>query len=185
MLAVYHEHRNVVATLIDHGAELNLLDDKGYTALLYALKAKYPNQNIVTALVSHGGNTACQAFNSTLNVWGANTSVVRNHLKIMIDCDTIDIDQVVFNAMYKMTALMLAAKEGQHDIVIRLLDHGADVNWMEEWEPSALMLAAKYGHEEVVTTLLNQGMSDVEIYNYFIFILRNLKISAVVHLKYF
>ena len=43
MLAVYHEHKNVVVTLLDHGAALNLQDDKGYTALLYALKAKYPN----------------------------------------------------------------------------------------------------------------------------------------------
>ena len=166
MLAVYHEHKNVVVTLLDHGAALNLQDDKGYTALLYALKAKYPNQNIVNTLIAYGGNTACQPFNSTISVWHANTSVVRNHLKIMLDCDNVDLDQVLFNAMHKMTALMLAAKEGQHDIVVRLLERGADVNFMEKWESSALMLAAKNGHEEVVTTLLNQGRSDVEAYNY-------------------
>ena len=82
-------------------------------------------------------------------------------MKNLLACDTVDNDHVLFDADgFKMTALMLTAKEGQLDIVVGLLDRGADVNWMDKYQLSPLMLAAKNGHEEVVTALLNQG-SDV------------------------
>ena len=110
---------------------------------------------------AHWENKNCDAFNSTIRLSGANISVVRNNLKNLLTCDSINNDQVLFYADgYEMTALMLAAKEGQNDILVRLLDSGADVNWTGKDGRSALMLAADYGHEKVAATLLNQG-SDV------------------------
>ena len=126
--------------------------------LLLGILLWYAN---MLASEGHGENKNCDAFNSTIRLTGSNISVVRNHLKNLLACDTVDNDQVLFNADgFKMTALMLAAKEGQLDIVVGLLDRGADVNWMDKYQLSPLMLAAKNGHEEVVTALLNQG-SDV------------------------
>eukprot|EP00281_Chroomonas_sp_CCMP1168_P021765 CAMPEP_0206221394 /NCGR_PEP_ID=MMETSP0047_2-20121206/5390_1 /ASSEMBLY_ACC=CAM_ASM_000192 /TAXON_ID=195065 /ORGANISM="Chroomonas mesostigmatica_cf, Strain CCMP1168" /LENGTH=351 /DNA_ID=CAMNT_0053644123 /DNA_START=107 /DNA_END=1163 /DNA_ORIENTATION=- len=55
------------------------------------------------------------------------------------------------------TALMMAAKSGQTDVVRFLLEKGANVNLRNNEENTALMLAADGGHTDIVRSLLENG----------------------------
>lgn len=54
------------------------------------------------------------------------------------------------------TALMVAAKNGHTDILVQLLEAGADANVVAPYD-TPLMAAARMGHVEVVTKLLEVG----------------------------
>ena len=55
------------------------------------------------------------------------------------------------------TALMLAAKVGDSQIIDALLSYKADVNIRNNAGATALMIAAKYGHPHVIDKLLAHG----------------------------
>jgi ankyrin repeat protein len=55
------------------------------------------------------------------------------------------------------TALTYAARDGFTDIVHLLIDHGADVNWVDGEGVTPLILAAFKGHTELAELLLNHG----------------------------
>jgi 2-iminobutanoate/2-iminopropanoate deaminase len=55
------------------------------------------------------------------------------------------------------TALLKAAEEGNAGKVNELLEKGADVNSMDEYNRSPLMLAAYNGHSKVVDSLIKAG----------------------------
>ncbi|CAH1257439.1 ASB5 [Branchiostoma lanceolatum] len=54
-------------------------------------------------------------------------------------------------------ALIIAAEEGQPDIVKLLLSHGADVNITDRWRYSALLSAASKGHVACQEILIENG----------------------------
>lgn len=56
-----------------------------------------------------------------------------------------------------LTILIIAAREGDHEAVKLLIDHGADVNAEQEEGRTALMMAAINGHLNVTKTLLSGG----------------------------
>lgn len=56
-----------------------------------------------------------------------------------------------------VTPLMLAAKEGNEQEVIRLLDEGAKVNKQSQYGWTALIFASYYGHIEIVKRLLEHN----------------------------
>ena len=60
-------------------------------------------------------------------------------------------------ASYSTTALMLAAKEGHHEVVEVLLRSGADINARNKSGFTALMLASYHGQAHVVSQLLQAG----------------------------
>lgn len=55
------------------------------------------------------------------------------------------------------TALTVAARDGNLNAVILLLDEGADINKLEGGGNSALFWAVYYDHEDVVSVLLRYG----------------------------
>lgn len=62
------------------------------------------------------------------------------------------------------TPLMLAAAQGDPELVDLLLEMGAPVDGTSQTGLTPLMLAAREGHYKVVTTLLNQG-ADCQLYS--------------------
>ena len=52
------------------------------------------------------------------------------------------------------TALITATKRGQKDVVIALIDAGADLNAQNIFEMSALMRAAEFGWNKIVEVLI-------------------------------
>lgn len=56
-----------------------------------------------------------------------------------------------------LTALQWAASYGQMAALLRLIEHGAKMNYVGPDGETALLLAAAGGHHEVVRILLNEG----------------------------
>ena len=55
------------------------------------------------------------------------------------------------------TPLLLAAREGQNDMVAFLIENGADVNLVSNSQRSALYYATENGFTEIVEQLLMAG----------------------------
>ena len=54
-------------------------------------------------------------------------------------------------------ALYVAARQGSVDIVINMLEQGADINWTKNDGTTPLFIASQEGHVDVVSVLLKQG----------------------------
>ncbi|KAM8888132.1 KN motif and ankyrin repeat domain-containing protein 3-like [Synchiropus picturatus] len=61
------------------------------------------------------------------------------------------------------TALMLAVSHGRQEMVLALLECGADVNVQDDEGSTALMCASEHGRAEIVKVLLEQPGCDISI----------------------
>ncbi|MBX7223850.1 MAG: ankyrin repeat domain-containing protein [Blastocatellia bacterium] len=68
--------------------------------------------------------------------------------------DGAHVDAIYFN---HFPALHSAAAEGYKEVVLLLLDNGADVNTVANFLNTPLSLAAKRGHTEIVRILIERG----------------------------
>lgn len=142
----------VVKLLVERGADVNVKDKKGYTALFHAIEAMYeevaqllmdqpnldPNArglNGVTALMSYA--------------WRDKTDAVRKLLDHGADVNAQDNDGDA--------ALHGVAKSGNMEILNLLLDKGANPNLKNKLGGTPLMWAAVFGHEAAAQQLLARG----------------------------
>jgi ankyrin repeat protein len=70
-------------------------------------------------------------------------------LKVLLEKD-VDLNTEDYDAR---TALMIAARDGNIDIVKALLEKGADVNYKNDWDDTALSWAKGSNHKEIVHLL--------------------------------
>ena len=142
----------VTKLLLQRGADVNIKDKKGYTALFHAIEAMYdevafvildqpnldPNArglNGVTALMSYAWRDRKDAVQKLLN-HGADVNAQDN------DGDA---------------ALHGVAKSGNLEILDMLLDKKADPNLKNKLGGTPLMWAAVFGHENATQRLLERG----------------------------
>ena len=59
--------------------------------------------------------------------------------------------------MSRMLPLVMAAREGREEDVVRLLESGVEVNQQGEYNISALHMASLHNHQAVVQRLLERG----------------------------
>lgn len=113
--------------LIENGLDVNHQNDVGETALHYAASAN--NEKFIKFLIKNGANV-----NIHTNIWGeyrgGNTALhyaaregFINVVKALLQYGNIDID--LQNAAGS-TALHLAVERGQDDVVVYLIDKGAN-----------------------------------------------------------
>ncbi len=168
MYASYHGHVPVVALLLQHGADPQLPDRHGTSALLYAcregqlqalqlLLAKC--QQLDMAQVDRDGYTALM-------------SAAENGHVVVVEC-LLQVKAVDVNfrcSEQHLTALMVAAQHGQAGVVEALLQHPhLDVNLMRKPRTShahdrpytALMWAVGWQSMDVVRLLLSHPWCDV------------------------
>ena len=141
----------VVNALIEKGADINLANKDGYTALILA--AKYGHLGVVNALIEKGADiNLVNEFGNTALMLAAKEGrfeVVIELLKI----DGIKLNQK--NSSFENnTALMLAAEKGHLNVVQALIEKGADINLVNEFGNTALVHAAKNNHIAVFKFLL-------------------------------
>jgi ankyrin repeat protein len=137
--------------LLDHGADVNLADGQGKTALYHAAEAG--NKAMVELLLGRGADVNARdgRGQTALHLAAANgfQSVAEALLANHADVNARDQDQE--------TPLHLAARNGHAAMVTFLIAHQADLNAQDRigWTP--LSQAARAGHSETVRRLLAAG----------------------------
>jgi ankyrin repeat protein len=129
MCAARDGRASVVAVLLEHKADVDASDSKGWTALMYA--SAHSRVNAMKVLLSYRADTGK----------GANAS---NHYRRN-------------SCLIGETSLIFAAKAGSTHAVRMLLDHGARINFEGKIFNSAVKGAATKGHTQVVLLLLKRG----------------------------
>ncbi|MDD5456106.1 MAG: ankyrin repeat domain-containing protein [Candidatus Margulisbacteria bacterium] len=139
---------NLLKKLIDFGAEVNMQNNKGETALFCAVKCA--KREMIAELARCGAKVNAKTksgFSPMLRASLAGMpAVVR--LLIRLKANLNDRDVNLF------TPLMFAAREGYTEIAIDLLEAGADVNLVNKEGDTALILAVRKGLKSTVKELL-------------------------------
>ena len=189
IVALKNGHNDAFTFLIDKGADVNLQDHRGYTALHHAVESK--NFDAVSCLVHNGADVnlftsskctplmlACKshnmdAINFLLNK-GADVNLqdhagytALHHAVKSKNFDALSClvhngaDINFFTSMYKHTPLMLACQSDNMDAVNFLLNKGADVNLQDRDGNSALHFASS----DICCSRLIQNVADVNMCN--------------------
>jgi len=143
---------DVVNLLLAHNVDINVKDQRGYTALCHAIEAMH--EGVEDALLNRpeldpncrglNGRPALNAF-----VWRSDNERVKQLLAHGADISAKDKDGD--------TALHGAAQNGESEMIQMLLDKGADPNAKNNQGGTPLMWAAVYGHPQAVSLLLSRG----------------------------
>jgi ankyrin repeat protein len=145
-------HRQEVQRLLKSGADVNVQQADGATALQWA--AYRGDAKLVELLLKAGANPELANHNGATPLWLAaargDAAVVKALLKGGADANEA--------LPLGRRPLMLAARSGNVEAVQALLAHGADVNAVEtERGTTALMQAADQGHAGVLKVLIQRG----------------------------
>ena len=142
----------VVKLLIQRGADPNVTDNNGYTALLHALEARY--DQVEQVLLNHPKlDPHARGFNgvTTLSkyVWRERKDAVQKLLDLGADVNAQDNDGDA--------PLHGAAQSGNVEILDLLLAKGANPNLTNKVGGTPLMWAVVFDHEEVARRLIERG----------------------------
>ena len=156
MLSARHNTRStaLVATLIEHGAEIHIKDVNGYTALMWAAHQNN-NREIVGALLEAGARVSDQDNNGQSPIllsahYNSNPDITEQLLEAGADINTRD------NSRY--TSLMWAASSNSNLVVEVLLNAGAEIDAQDNNGNTALMLAVKESTQiSVINALIRAG----------------------------
>lgn len=149
---------DLVAQLLTERADINAIDQDGYTALINA--AENNHDTIVTLLIN------AQANIETVNRDG-NTALIKalinNAKSIVKQLISAGADLEIVN-QYGKTALIRAARNGDTNLVAQLIKCGANLKAVDQNGNSALMAAALSGCAATVELLIVGG-EDLELTN--------------------
>ena len=155
----YYYYDDIVEYLIKKGAKLNLQDNEGKTALLWAASNSLPNAKI---LVAKGANVNIAANDGMTPFLQATLGVSSSKVTIEM-CDLLRKKGANINAALTKpsavgwTALHYAAINGDVELVKYLIKYGADVNKATGEGSTPLYLAQLAKHEEIVKLLKSAG----------------------------
>lgn len=150
--AAAKEDWKTVRKLIKKGGDINLLDDRGYSALHYA--AKSGETNIVMKLFWKGASLdllsssgrACEVTALHFAAMKGHTATVRELIRIGASIDVVD--------TVGRTALIFAVENNRVEVVKVLIASGANVNHPDANQWTALHAVAKCGFTEILSELL-------------------------------
>ncbi len=161
LLAVRSSNTSAVRAELARGADVNLPDPTGTTALMYSTYYGFARMEIVRALLQSGANVNAQDKNGRTALMFAAAGK-----------GGPDSDKIVQSLLDKGAAPNMKTPEGhtalteaiqpslgqpRAEIVRALLAKGADINTRVNGEATLLMIAAKNGDVAIVKTLLDYG----------------------------
>lgn len=141
----------VIHFLVDSGADIHLKDDRGQTALTFAIDAlnsAYVNTDTVADTINYliAKGASIHALTPTPIIFAIYNGASIGIIQLLIDKGA-DINTIAQN---HQSALTVAAEKGRADMVSFLIEHGADLGRDAE---RALTLASQNAHADVVAML--------------------------------
>ena len=150
--AAMHRDNAAVGRLLSEGADVNLAQADGATALHWA--AYHGDAALAEQLLAAGANAAAANRNGSTPLWLASSQGDATTIAALLEGGANPNEELPLGRR----PLMLAARSGSVDAVRVLLDAGADVNAVEsERGTNALMQAADQGHADVIAVLVENG----------------------------
>ncbi len=156
--------------LITHGANVNIKNKDGYTALMNAMKGNY-NKSLVKLLIKAGAGVNIQdkKGKTALILAVKNRDCNKSWVKLLIKAGAdVNIQDKEGN-----TALINAVKNNCYDGVEYLLDKGAEIDIQDKNGMTALMWAAKKGYAKIAEELI-RGATVINDKRFVIYIPRSL-----------
>ena len=159
MIACGRGSIRIATLLLQARANINQLNNRGQTALMYACLSDTPSNDLVRLLIQHGADisikdTELQRTALMNAAQEGHTSIVQYLLEQGTPVNTQDVNGE--------TSLMIASEFGHPETVRVLLDYGAHANMLaleEEISQTALMLAC-FNQRTVCVDLLLDGGAD-------------------------
>ncbi|KAM0235337.1 hypothetical protein ACHAP5_009732 [Fusarium lateritium] len=143
--------RDIMEMLVESGAELDTMTDRGYTPLSLAIDCG--NRSVVELLISKGADIHLADNHGMTPLHRASQL---GHLKIVeqliehgAEISTLSKDTY--------TPLLYAAVSGQSEVVTLLLDKGADSSDADKNGYTSLHLASLLGNQTLVRQLIDRG----------------------------
>ena len=158
----YYYYDDMVKYLISKGANVNLTDNEGKTALLWATSNSLENAKI---LISNGAKVDEPANDGMTPFLQATLGVSSGKVPLEM-CELLRKSGANVNAALTRknasgwTALHYAAVNGDIDLVKYLIKHGSNVNKATAEGSSPLFLAKTGSYDEIVKFLRNAGAKD-------------------------
>ena len=149
--AIFFNCQDVINTLLEKGANLNLQNSDGVTALFVASQEGYTD--VLKLLLDKGAKIDLQKTDGATALFIASQDGLTEVVKILLDRGA-KLDLPDSNGA---TALIIASKNGHKEVVKLLLDKGADYDIQASNRATALMIASGLGHTEIVKLLLDKG----------------------------
>lgn len=154
ILAASRDSKDVLQTLIDHGANINGRNYRHETALLTA--ADHSSAEIVQVLLEHGADVHDQDRYGTTPLHSAVARADEEIVRMILEYGA----DVNAQNSYGTTALHRAAERADKEIVRVILEHGADINIQDRNGETALCRAA--GFERYETQILLADEVDLD-----------------------
>jgi ankyrin repeat protein len=145
------EHPEMIRLLLDHGADANATNKSGNTALDWIWD---PNAETIALLSSHQGK---------MGIFTA-IRLRQSQIAIALVEKSAELANAVDESNYKSSVLQAATTAGLTDVVKALLDHGANINYVDASQRTALWAAAETGNTELVRLYLSKGATLTQHY---------------------
>lgn len=155
MLAVKRGHKSIAASLLAKGAEMELKDTSGETALFYAVK--YWGTSMIELLLHHGANA--NVFSHGKGHTALVYAIIHKYEEIsrlLIDIGNIEFIPI---GNYDDSPLAWAYETGKQGIIDLLLERGPYLESGYEYENGLCLMhhAARRGHVGLVKLLVQRG----------------------------
>ncbi|XP_060089312.1 CARD- and ANK-domain containing inflammasome adapter protein-like [Heteronotia binoei] len=144
-MAALKDDSNLVQILLKHGALVDTKDEKGQTALGYAVSRGF--EKTVKVLLEAGANIDSSIIDAAFN--SNNQSI----FKLILDYSKGLSPDTMVSALYK------AIQKDLHGIVAALIERGTDINVHNEMLYTPLLLACEMGKTKSAKVLVDMGAS--------------------------
>lgn len=147
----------LLAAFYDAGLDVNVADEKGYTALILA--AYHGHTDTVNFLISKANANPCQEDNrGNTALMGA---IFKGHVSVakqlvFADCDIDEENE------QGQTALMFASLFDRQEIINTLIDKGADTHHVDKSGNTVADIALSQGNYELAKLLNTRASKDAE-----------------------